>query len=84
MVSSDESPTPPEGAAGSEKAVESQEIETIHTNERVAGHHGYYEKNGLRTYGDGLDHEAEPRVCQDHARGKQRTRRIIELTDHCR
>lgn len=27
-------------------------IEQIHTNERVPGHTNYYEKDGLRTYGD--------------------------------
>jgi hypothetical protein len=35
-------------------------VEHIHTNERVPGHANYYEKNGLRTYGDGEDHDAEP------------------------
>jgi hypothetical protein len=37
-------------------------IETIHTNERVPGHPGYYEKGGLRTYGDDEDHDHEPPV----------------------
>lgn len=32
-------------------------IEEIHTNERVPGHTNYYEKNGLRTYGDEADHD---------------------------
>ncbi|KIW12458.1 hypothetical protein PV08_09735 [Exophiala spinifera] len=35
-------------------------IEQIHTNERVPGHPGYYEKGGLRTYGDDEDHDHEP------------------------
>ncbi|KAK5738116.1 hypothetical protein LTR17_006145 [Elasticomyces elasticus] len=35
-------------------------IEQIHTNERVPGHTNYYEKDGLRTYGDGEDHDHEP------------------------
>lgn len=35
-------------------------VEHIHTNERVPGHSNYYEKNGVRTYGDGEDHEHEP------------------------
>ncbi|MCJ1390035.1 hypothetical protein MMC18_002893 [Xylographa bjoerkii] len=35
-------------------------IEEIHTNERVPGHPKYYEKNGLRTYGDDEDHDHEP------------------------
>lgn len=37
-------------------------LETIHTNERVPGHDAYYEKDGLRTYGDGQDHDHEPPV----------------------
>ncbi|GAM89682.1 hypothetical protein ANO11243_077210 [Dothideomycetidae sp. 11243] len=37
-----------------------QHVEQIHTNERVPGHSNYYEKNGLRTYGDGEDHDTEP------------------------
>ena len=37
-------------------------METVHTNERVPGHHDYYEKGGLRTYGDNEDHEHEPPV----------------------
>ena len=37
-------------------------METVHTNERVPGHHDYYEKGGLRTYGDNEDHEREPPV----------------------
>lgn len=37
-----------------------EHIEHIHTNERVPGHTNYYEKDGLRTYGDGEDHDHEP------------------------
>ena len=37
-------------------------IETIHTRERVPGQSHYYEKDGLRTYGDDEDHEHEPKV----------------------
>lgn len=37
-------------------------VEIVHTNERVPGHPAYYEKNGLRTYGDGTDHDHEPQV----------------------
>lgn len=33
-----------------------EELETIHTNERVGSHENYYEKGGLRTEGDGQDH----------------------------
>lgn len=36
-------------------------LKAVQTNERIPGHN-YYEKNGLRTYGDGEDHDHEPRV----------------------
>lgn len=48
--------------ADSEKGTSAAQIEQVHTNERVPGHQ-YYEKNGLRTYGDGEDHDHEPPVC---------------------
>ena len=32
------------------------ELERIHTFERVGTHAAYYEKDGLRTMGDGQDH----------------------------
>lgn len=54
--SSEESSSPVEP-----KAVDSQ-VEAIHTNERVPGHPAYFEKDGLRTYGDAEDHDHEPRV----------------------
>lgn len=38
-------------------------VTAIHTNERVPGNTHYYEKNGLRTYGDDEDHDHEPPVC---------------------
>lgn len=38
------------------------QVEPIHTNERVPGNTHYYEKNGLRTYGDDEDHDHEPPV----------------------
>ena len=37
-----------------------EHVEQVHTNERVPGHSNYYEKDGLRTYGDGEDHDHEP------------------------
>lgn len=40
----------------------SQHIETIRTISRVPGNNHYYEKDGLRTYGDGEDHDHEPPV----------------------
>ena len=46
------------------------QVEQIHTNERIPGHSNYYEKNGLRTEGDGLDHYAKP---------KMSTRRLMSL-----
>lgn len=33
-----------------------EDLETVHTNERVGSHENYYEKGGLRTEGDGQDH----------------------------
>ncbi len=59
-ASSEESRTPPEGE-GEKGTV--KRIENVHTNERVPGHPGYYEKGGLRTYGDDEDHDHEPPVC---------------------
>ncbi len=46
------------------------QVEQIHTNERIPGHTNYYEKDGLRTEGDGLDHYAKP---------KMSTRRLMSL-----
>ncbi|KAF2149491.1 MFS general substrate transporter [Myriangium duriaei CBS 260.36] len=46
-------------ASVAEKATATH-VEQIHTNERVPGHTNYYEKGGLRTYGDGEDHDHEP------------------------
>ena len=40
-----------------------EHIVQVETKERVPGHNDYYEAGGLRTYGDGMDHEHEPRVC---------------------
>ncbi|KAF2098196.1 MFS multidrug transporter-like protein [Rhizodiscina lignyota] len=35
-------------------------LENVKTKERVPGHTNYYEKDGLRTYGDNEDHDHEP------------------------
>ncbi|KAK8167417.1 major facilitator superfamily domain-containing protein [Phyllosticta citribraziliensis] len=35
-------------------------VEPIRTISRVPGNPNYYEKNGLRTYGDGMEHDHEP------------------------
>ena len=45
-----------------EKAGVAAHIEAVQTNERVPGHANYYEKDGLRTYGDDEDHDHEPPV----------------------
>lgn len=47
--------TPPEKTGA-------DQVEQIHTNERVPGHTNYYEKDGIRTDGDGLDHWTSPRM----------------------
>ncbi|KAL8705193.1 MAG: hypothetical protein Q9201_001693 [Fulgogasparrea decipioides] len=36
------------------------DLEAVHPNERLPAHNNYYEKNGLRTYGDDQDHDQEP------------------------
>lgn len=37
-------------------------VDQIRTVSRVPGNPNYYEKDGLRTYGDGEDHDHEPKV----------------------
>jgi hypothetical protein len=39
-----------------------QHLEVIRTVSRVPGNPNYYEKDGLRTYGDDEDHDHEPPV----------------------
>lgn len=39
-----------------------QDLEAIRTISRVPGNTHYYEKDGLRTYGDDEDHDHEPPV----------------------
>jgi hypothetical protein len=39
-----------------------QHLENIRTVSRVPGNPNYYEKGGLRTYGDDEDHDHEPPV----------------------
>jgi len=50
--------TPPPANIGTvdDKQQEVKHVERIVTHDRVPGHENYYEKNGLRTYGDGEDH----------------------------
>lgn len=47
---------------GMEKSAKEIQVEHVRTNERVEGHPDYYEKDGLRTYGDGMDHDHEAPV----------------------
>jgi hypothetical protein len=54
--------TPPSASVVNEKAPDIEHTERIVTHDRVPGHENYYEKNGLRTYGDGEDHDHEPPV----------------------
>lgn len=54
--------TPPTTSAVDEKTSHAEHAERIATHDRVPGHDNYYEKNGLRTYGDGEDHDHEPPV----------------------
>ena len=53
--------------SASEKEAELAHIEQIKTRERVPGHSDYYEKDGLRTYGDDEDHDHEPPVSRRHS-----------------
>lgn len=55
----------PSGSTGPdhEKPLHVEHVDRIATHDRVPGHENYYEKNGLRTYGDGEDHDIEPTVC---------------------
>jgi len=46
----------------SDKANGDNHLEVIRTISRVPGNPNYYEKNGLRTEGDGYDHTAENKV----------------------
>lgn len=60
--------TPPSASthAVDEKHHEPHHVEHIATHDRVPGHENYYEKNGLRTYGDGEDHDHEPPVSEEY------------------
>lgn len=42
------------------KSAPTQKLDPVKTRERVPGHQNYYEKDGLRTYGDEEDHDHEP------------------------
>ncbi|KAL1311225.1 hypothetical protein AAFC00_001416 [Neodothiora populina] len=66
MSSTNGSITPPVLKDGT-----NEHIERIKTMEQVPGHTNYYEKDGLRTYGDDEDHDHEP---------KMTARRFLSLT----
>ena len=53
--------SPSSKSSPAEKQTKHQ-LETVHTHERIPGHPNYYEKDGLRTYGDEADHDHEPPV----------------------
>jgi hypothetical protein len=44
--------------------ISGQHLEVIRTVSKVPGNDHYYEKDGLRTYGDDEDHDHEPPVSQ--------------------
>ncbi|EDO02618.1 hypothetical protein SS1G_05095 [Sclerotinia sclerotiorum 1980 UF-70] len=50
--------TPP---SSSIDAMEPEKVERVATQDKVPGHSNYYEKNGLRAYGDDEDHYHEPK-----------------------
>ncbi|KAF7898278.1 hypothetical protein EAF00_004724 [Botryotinia globosa] len=49
--------TPP---SDSFEGMESEKVEHVAKHDKVPGHSNYYEKDGLRTYGDDEDHDHEP------------------------
>ena len=51
----------PSPMGSTDKEIDSNHhIEAVRTVSRVPGNDHYYEKDGLRTYGDGEDHDHEP------------------------
>lgn len=56
--------TPPSGSIDAmEKSAVPEQLDRIATHDEVPSHNNYYEKDGLRTYGDDEDHDHEPKVC---------------------
>lgn len=56
---------PPPTSAGlgdREGSMDEEKLEPVRTVSRVPGNPNYYEKDGLRTYGDGEDHDHEPKM----------------------
>ena len=60
------SSTPPSTSVD-EKSPHIEHAERIAIHDRVPGHENYYERNGLRAYGGGEDHDHEPPVRNDLA-----------------
>jgi hypothetical protein len=59
-------PSENSGSPSAEKVDETgrnEHLEVIRTVSKVPGNTHYYEKDGLRTYGDDEDHDHEPPVC---------------------
>ena len=54
-MSASSTPPPASNSSAGDKQ-QAVEVEKIVTHDQVPGHNNYYEKNGLRTYGDGEDH----------------------------
>ncbi len=61
MSTASDHPSVINGAAD-EKDIPSAHAQHIAIHDGVPEHPSYYEKNGLRTYGDGEDHDHEPPV----------------------
>jgi hypothetical protein len=79
-MADDKIPHPMEGEGKDSPTLSEKEsgahIEQIKPSERVEGHPGYHEKDGLRTYGDDQDHDHEPPVSvQFHC--------LVRYTDLC-
>jgi hypothetical protein len=60
-AASENSSTPPNEKVHETADVKAEHLEAIRTVSRVPNPH-YYEKDGLRTYGDDEDHDHEPPV----------------------
>jgi len=68
MEPTKEESVPTTHSEGSERSLEghkpreAEHLEIVRTISRVPGNDHYYEKDGLRTYGDDEDHDHEPPV----------------------
>ena len=72
---------PPSSTSSPVKKEIGAQVETVHTNERVPGHADYYEKDGLRTYGDDGDHDHEPPVrSTSELPNQSRCSRYLQMT----